>query len=402
MQRTSSSNGRRLKQLTSSLILLGVLTACGSDGDETDSTNSVAVSSVVVPETSTESSEPSVATEPLTTTGAPVTEPSATEAPAATDATQDGPATGLDPQPLDEATTITLNVPATVTSFSEIYVAQALGEFEKENLTVEFVASPTPDILPLLAQGDIELAAVPLNAAALNAIDQLGMKLIAPLVAGPGENREGLWVQNDFADGAPASLSGTTIGTGTPGSNQLLTIGDYLGSGGVSLTDVTFQTFSSADIGIALDNGAVSAAIVNFPYWPTLEQSGTATFVAPSAGLSGTSGILAAPSFIADQPEVAQAFVRAIARAAAALDSDYLANDAVVAALSDALGVTPDELRATPPSDFDAKLGVDEEAPIRLQEYMLELGDLLNYEAPLPFEQLWDTSFIERAVGTPT
>jgi NitT/TauT family transport system substrate-binding protein len=103
--------------------------------------------------------------------------------------------------------------------------------------------------------------------------------------------------------------------------------------------------------------------------------------------------------FIEDQPEVAEAIMRAITRTVRTyLQGDYHADDEVMAALSEAFGVPVEAMRQTPPLVFDPDMGLDVELLERIQNVWID-NDVLEFDEPLPSDQLVDRSVVERVLG---
>ena len=83
----------------------------------------------------------------------------ATTAPAAPAACGEPGYSTLDPQPLAEPTQITISAAGKLEAFAPAFLADATGEFEKENLEVEFVISQTAVQALATGEADASLSA---------------------------------------------------------------------------------------------------------------------------------------------------------------------------------------------------------------------------------------------------
>src|SRR5262245_34710401 len=131
------------------VALLGVallgLSACGDDDEATSATDAApvtqaATTAAAAAETSAAATETSAA---ATATSAAATETSAaasnSSAPAA------GAVDALAPKPLPERKKITVGMSGKIENYLPIFLADDYGEFEKENIDVEFTFAPPTD-----------------------------------------------------------------------------------------------------------------------------------------------------------------------------------------------------------------------------------------------------------------
>lgn len=304
---------------------------------------------------------------------------------------------GLDPQPLAEETTVTVSVGTKAEYLGALLLADALGEFEKENLTVDWVDLPSSDAVPALAQGKTDMAAVGLNATSFNAIDGgADIRLVFP--GATKVPADGLYVAIDPATGQPKDVS-TIAAISGPAGISVVPITRYLESVGKTVSDVAFEKVDLADMPAALDAGAVDAAWVNAPVTTMLEETGRYQRVVGYENGEYGAGYLMGPNLLRDHPEVGQAVVRALARTARDhLSGDYKTDTATVAALATALDSTPEDVLSTPALTFDTALPTD--AIQKAQQAWIAVGDILKADTPLEPTAYLDGSFLDRALGT--
>jgi len=342
---------------------------------------------------STPSSDPDPDPTSTATTAAP--EPSATE----TDA--DGLPTGLDPQPLAERTTIVVGLAVTSEAFLPVMVAEWFGEFEKENLDVEIEVAPDPaSTIPLLDQGRLDVAATGPFAGLLNVqaegsevrwITGMGEAQTSPTSGGYYQR-----LPEDGSDPDPCALEGKRIGlVGTWTSSAALNLLKYLDQCDLGPDDVDVTTLDTTLAPEALRSGSVEMAYTLEPHTVQVVEDGIATQVVINPnGLGG----FAAGSMINENPEAIQAFVRAMVRASQTyLQGDYRENPELLAHIAEWLGADEETILKSQHRLFDPYLSTDDLASLmeQLQPFWIEIGDILEFDTPLPVDQLVDNRFTD-------
>jgi NitT/TauT family transport system substrate-binding protein len=299
---------------------------------------------------------------------------------------------GLDPAPLAERTTITVSTAAKFESFSPLLLADALGELEKENISVEYAIMPSTEALPALAQGRTDMAAIGITAALFNGVAEgADLRIVYP---GPTNNTvDGLWVRTAETSGALKEIS-TVGGSAGAATTAVVPIDAYLESVGSDITDIEFIKLPIEDLAFALKDGVVDSAWLNAPLHLAVQGTGLAEQVAAYEPKAFGSGYVMGPNLLRDRPEVGAAVVRAISRTAQTyLTGDYKADPETVATLAEVLGVTPAEVTSTPSLTFRPEL--DTTVFDQAQQIWLEIGDLLSYPTALERDQYTDTRFLD-------
>ncbi|MCU1346194.1 MAG: hypothetical protein JWL70_2460 [Acidimicrobiia bacterium] len=304
------------------------------------------------------------------------------------------------PQKLAQRATIKLGVSSKSAEFlSPIELGEARGEFEAENLAIDYKILPPADLVQLLASGQIDAVAGGHSAGMFNAMGQ-GFKV--KWVMGQGYNPEssgaGVWVRG--ANAKAADLKGKKVGSAVGiGSVVNLAFSQALESAGLKLSDVKFQTLPVADIVTALQNGAIDAAILLDPFWLPLKNDPQYTKLAPTIPYGNNiGGIFFGPS-LASKRDVGLAFTRAYIRSVSTyFDGDYKAKPEVLTDLAKALATPADKLKQVPSFvfDFDVKTPTSEQ----LQKLFLD-AKALDYQTVLPDSQVVDRSYVAEATGKP-
>ncbi len=308
-----------------------------------------------------------------------------------------GLSSAYNPEPLAEKTVVKVAMSAKLELHSIPLLAKELGEFEKENLDVQIEVMPATDSLPALAGGTLDVVAGGYTVGVVNAIAS-GAEIL-DVYPGPSQaDADGLWVHTDLADKGAAALKGKKIATSQgPGVVGIIPIENYLATAGLTLDDVTMETIPLADLPAALESGAVDAAWLSSPANLPFAQSGTAKKVVGLEDDQIVTAVFFGPNLHTTNPEVGQAFVRALRRTELTyLQGDYKADATVSAALAKALDLTVDELKVTESLTFGHKLVPD--FYTQAQEAWIKIGGIVSFDKPLDPSSYLDSSFMDRIV----
>lgn len=327
-----------------------------------------------------------------------------------------GPGTP-EPVPLAETTEVVVSYAGAYEDYATAILADELGEFEKENLDVSFAVLPPADGVVQLAQRRVDLLVTGVSVVTLNAMAQgTPVRIVGNIHSGAIPAGEGLWVRNElFEDPDPVTVDAGAVETATaddvdvdevPGMKIVTGPGGitggvsvfverWLASVGHSVADVEMLSMGSSDALVALKSGAIDAAYLPTPIWTQMDGQDFARQVDIGEGAPVTA-FLMNQDFMADEPEVARAIVRALVRTARThLDGDYHADPEVMAALEEPLGIPAGDIAAGDPKEF-VDLTFDPAFIEEAQELWLGLDEeVLSYDEPLTVEDVADTSIVE-------
>lgn len=298
----------------------------------------------------------------------------------------------LDPRPLASPETLVVSTAGDFEVFSALYAADILGEFEKENLAIEYVTLPSPEALPALALGQVDVSAVGVSSNFFNAVAEgAPIKMVFP---GPSSSEgDGLWVRTAWLE-AESTASDITVANSQGGATLgAVPILDWASERGLDSSMVTFERLPIGELAGALDMGLVDAAWLNSPAHLPFLQDGSAQLVAEYSDGQTAVAYAFGSRLLVEQPEVGLAFVRALLRAQMNwLAPGYKAKEDVVEALAERLGESVEELRQTGELEFLTEF--DTSLFDRGQERWLAVGDILAFDSPLAPELYIDTQWI--------
>lgn len=302
------------------------------------------------------------------------------------------------PQPLDKPAEVTFAIPTNKIATTYILsMAEALGEFDKENIDLTIETVPSVDALQLVADGKIDGFASSTSVGAFNAVAQ-GFDV--RMIIGDGwqspESKMGVWARKGLE---PADFRGLKIASAVGvGSSVNKPFQDYLATGDVKLTDLTWETVAPEDTATALKNGAVDAAVLLDPFWLQLEEDPDFEFVVPTAEPGDNIGGVQVGPKLLERRDVALAFTRAYIRTINTYfkDENWQDDDELMDAMSAELGLPVESLRAVPGQIYN--WDIPEGPATALQELYISTGTMQGSD-PLPEGDFIDRSFIAQVVG---
>lgn len=306
------------------------------------------------------------------------------------------------PQPLDEATTLRVGISAPIESFLVLLLAAELGEFAAENLDVEITIVPPTESPLLLSQGHLDVVPSSASAGFFNMVAEgLEIRGVFPLAEEPEDTGQGFWIRKDALgdDGVfqPEDLRGQRVLT--PNGSGSFTVAyfwtNFLGPAGLEPNDVTWERVALPDAPLALIGGAAPAAVVLTPFWTTLQDDGCCVLIEGAYPTYATSFYMFGPTLLNGDPAVGEAFVRALARTTVTyLQGDYH-NDPEIGPLTAELLQQPFEIVQSLPSlIWNPEFEFRSDELETVQSFFISTGDV-TFDAPLPFEQIYDRRFVE-------
>lgn len=289
-----------------------------------------------------------------------------------------------------------------VSIFAPVFVAYEKGYFAELGLDVVLEQFPGgSDIVLQTATGGLDLGISGTGPAFWNAASQdLGVKIIAPGHAEGSPVATPLMIStNACQDGSISSvadLAGKRVSVNAPGATEFW-LDAALRTAGLSISDIDLQFLSFPDAIVALESGALDAAMVGEPLATRAEQEGLAVRLLPDFPVQNIQPtmIFGNESWLESNPDAASAFVAGYLRAARDLTTNF--NDPLHLAIIQKYTDVPPELIAQsvkPVYSTDGTISVDSLA--LLQRFFRE-RDQLDYAEDLDPTTLIDTRYVDEA-----
>jgi NitT/TauT family transport system substrate-binding protein len=319
------------------------------------------------------------------------------------------------PKPLATETTVKIGTNFRLEFNSPIAIADALGEFKKENLKIELVNLSYANSVPQMANGQIDIAVGGFEIAMFNAGNAgLPIRVVLgnyypPKASNYSVAQTGLWCRRDsFTTPATPKLKemetmkwATAAGRGS--SAMYYSVAEILKREPTfDYKKVDTQIIGSNDIPLALRNKAINCGILLDPVWvdfatdPGYVQVATQTPGEPLGHMSF------GKSLLQDKKEVGDAFVRAYIRTINTYyNGDYHKDAKVMAEIQKFTGQAPEvfsKLASLDSLTFDWE--VRDGTLTDIQKLFLEFNLMPDLKSgPVPEDKLIDRSFYQRAVG---
>ncbi len=305
--------------------------------------------------------------------------------------------------PLPSATTVRVAVPDRDESVAPLLVADALGEFDAENLVVEVVVMDQGDAYAAMAAGDVDVVVGGIDAPFFDSVHEgLAARLVlgGPVARFPSDldtAQAGLWLRADLIsdeDKWDNVESQTILAPGGLGSAALYPIDTTISQEELSPNSVDLVAASSSDAARRLQSAEVGGAWLTEPAATNVAEDGALRLVATLPGSEAIVGTVFSPRLLDAERATGLAYTPAIVRTINTWLADGYEDEAS-AALADALGVSADEIAAGPAPLFDWEIRSGTTA--RIQESLVLVGGV-RYERPTAERSLVDRTLVAEAV----
>jgi len=286
--------------------------------------------------------------------------------------------------------------------FVTFYIAQEEGFFAEQGLEVEFVKfTSVTQALPLLVQGDLDVAAGSINAGLFNAIAQdMNIKIVAGRdYIDADQGNMALVVRKDLYESGVIDTVAEVKGKQVPmpctacindyGMSQILKAAD------LTLNDVVITKMSPQDIITALGSGSVEVATLGSLQIGQVKGLGYAqTLVLFSDEIPGfqVSYVMFGPTLLNDNPDTGKKFMIAYLKGARQYAEGKTERNLEIA--EKYIGMDRDTLLNSPwpPQNSGGRVNVED--VLTFQDWAYDSGYL---DKKVTEEQLIDTSFVDYA-----
>jgi NitT/TauT family transport system substrate-binding protein len=307
-------------------------------------------------------------------------------------------------RPLERPATVRVAIPERSEAVAPLLVADALGEFEAENLTVEIVEVDMGGAYRAMADGDVDVVVGGIDAPFFDAVhDGAGARLVlggsvARRPSDLGSPQTGLWLRADLIneDGEWDNVEGTTVlMSGGMGSSALYPIDNTLGQEELSANSVDFAAATSEAAAARLRAAVVGGAWLPEPEATAAADDPALVQVTTLPGSESIDGTVFSRRLMRQDRETGLAYARAVIRTI----NTHLADgydDEAAGALAEALDVPESAVSAGPDPLFDWELRSGTTS--RIQDSLVVVG-AVGYERPTGESRLVDRTVYEDVVA---
>lgn len=225
----------------------------------------------------------------------------------------------------DDASGGTTNITvlrSTGSTFEALYIAQEQGYFSDAglNVTIEAGASDTAQNVPSVLNGEAQFAMTDIGGLVKAVASGLAVESVVQIQASAADiaQSDGLLVASDSDITSPSQLSGKTVGLPVLGGNLQMVAMYSVAKAGGDPSSVNWVALPSASLLDSLESGQVDAISIFSSYYSEALAAGAKSIDKGGQELLGDpqSLIFASSSWLADNPDVATAFVDAYIKGA--------------------------------------------------------------------------------------
>lgn len=305
--------------------------------------------------------------------------------------------------PAENLTPVSIGV-VPVSIFAPIFVALEKGYYAEQGLDVTLEPLPGgADLIALTANNQFQIAAAGAGPAFWNA-QALGLpiKVIAPGHQEGNPVATPLMISRAACESGAiatvADLRGKRVSVNARGGTEYW-LAAALGTGGLTLDDVTVETIPFAEAVLALESGAVDAAMIGEPLATKAIQDGIAVPLTETFPIDDVlpTVILANTDFAAENPELVTGFVVAYLKASRDLSGASWADLGNLAIVEQYTQVPADLAAAAVPPIYLLDGEIDAESLGLLQTFFRERGQL-EYADDLDPAAVIDRAFVDAAL----
>lgn len=284
-------------------------------------------------------------------------------------------------------------------------IAIEKGYFRDAGIKVEIEElDSSSNVISLLAQGQLQIVEGGIAVGFFNAVERgLPVAVIADRVSSPLGHR--LLIRPDLADviKTPADLKGRTVGSNGPGAVTTYEIGQVLRGSGVGVKDIDVKVLSFVNMGVALTNRALDAAMVIQPWASQYVDRGIGKVFADPDDFADPKPLTIAANLVntdwaSKNSDLVRAYFTAYQRAVYEYCQAYHGGinrqDVIDIALRTGLESRPEVLQRYPWSGRNPNGHVNEASLLDMQAYYIREG-LLTQGAPI--SKLVDNQYVDYA-----
>jgi len=293
-----------------------------------------------------------------------------------------------------------------IMNFAPLYVAIDRGFMNEQNIEVDMqkVASGA-DAMAFLAQGTLDAGGIGVGASTFNAFNKgfdlriVGSAAIQPAKGGPTI----IIVRKELKDSGKvksiADLKGMKVAiAGGPGTTGAYFVAKALKEAGLTVKDIEIVNLANPDMPLAMEKGAVDAALVGPPYSDQIIAGGKGVLLAQDMAPNAmTTVFMYSGKLIKERPEVAKRFMIALVKGSRAMQGGKYLDPTNMKAYLKYVTSTEEAIKKGTPQVYDPDLKVYIDS-IKNMEEVFRWAGWTAYTTEIPQDKMADASFAENAV----
>lgn len=293
-----------------------------------------------------------------------------------------------------------------IIGYAPVFVATEKGYFSEQGLEVELQSFNSGSLMIApLSTGQLDIGAGETGTSLFNAIEQdLDVSVVAGLASQPpGYGATPILIRKDLAgviDG-PEDFKGRNVAINVEHGVAEYLLAQYLAKAGLTVDDIEIVTLPIPEMGNALANGAIDAALQAQPASGKSVSDGVAEILIDGDKIVDTpqNGVIYFGKRLLDPAnrEVGVRYLMAYLKAARDLYGEGWRTDENAAIINKYTQVPIPSIQRGVAYFFDPNGRINTESTESIQQYLFERG-YTELEKPLSIEEIIDYSFLEEAL----
>jgi NitT/TauT family transport system substrate-binding protein len=289
-------------------------------------------------------------------------------------------------------------------NFAPVFVAKELGFFAEQGLDVELRAfAGGSEMIAQIATNDLNAGIGGAGPGLFNAANGgLPVKIIAPGHSEGDPVATPLVVARSKCESGEirsvTDLEGKRVSINAPGATEYW-LSQALAQGDLTMEDVELQTLAFADAVIALETGAIDAAILGEPTATLAEQQGIGVRLTTDFEVQGIQPtvVYGSADFLANEPEAAKGLMIGYMKAVRAIMERGFTDPEILPIIADYTQLPEELIVASVAPLFTVDGSINVEGLQRLQSFFRSL-DELEYETDIDPETMIDRTSLDAAL----
>jgi NitT/TauT family transport system substrate-binding protein len=305
--------------------------------------------------------------------------------------------------PVGELTKVSMGyIP--VMNFAPVFVAQELGYFTEQGLEVELRAfAGGSEMIAQLATNDLNSGIGGAGPGLFNAFNNgLPVRIIAPGHSEGNPVATPLVVAKAKCESGEitsvADLKGKKVSINAPGATEYW-LSQALATGGLTMDDIELQTLPFPDAVVALEGGAIDAAILGEPTATLAEQRGIGVRLVTDFDVQGIQPtvVYGNTDFLAEQPEAAKGLMVGYMKAVRAIMERGFTDPEILPIIAEYTQLPEELIAASVAPQFTVDGSINVDGLNTLQQFFRSM-DELEYETDIDPNTMIDRTALDAAL----
>lgn len=292
-----------------------------------------------------------------------------------------------------------------VMNFAPVFVAYELGYFAEQGLDVELRQfAGGSEMIAQLATNELNTGFGGAGPGLFNGINSgLPVKIIAPGHSEGNPVATPLVVSKEKCESGEitsvADLKGKKVSINAPGATEYW-LSQALAQGGLTFDDIELQTLAFPDAVVALESGAIDAAILGEPTATLAEQQGIGVRLTSDFEVQGITPtvVYGNQDFLTGNPEAAKGLMIGYMKAVRAIMERGFSDPEILPIIAQYTGLPEDLILASVAPLFTVDGSINVDGLNTLQAFFRTMGEL-DYETDIDPNTMIDRTALDAALA---